>query len=221
MRLFITGSGTELGKTLVASIVLHQLNQDGRPASAVKPVLSGFDPADLSNSDPALLLEAMGRKPTAAAINEISPWRFREPLSPDMAAAREDRSIDFEALVDYCRSLPTPCVVEGIGGVMVPLDDSHTVADWIQATAMPTLLVGGSYLGTLSHILSAAAVLDQKSIPIAGIVVSESVEQPVPLAETVVTLKRFRPGQRIIGLERLSGPEPWKDAPDLLAPLEL
>lgn len=221
MRLFITGSGTEVGKTLVASVILHQLGKDGRPATAAKPVLSGFDPADAADSDPALLLEASEKTPTDASIHETSPWRFREPLSPDMAAAREGETIDFQALVEHCRRLPAPCLVEGIGGVMVPLDHSHTVVDWIEATAMPALLVGGSYLGTLSHILCAAAVLQQRSIPLAGVVVSESAEQPVPLDETVTTLRRFLPRDNIQALPRLSGPRAWHEAPNLIANLEL
>lgn len=221
MRLFVTGSGTEVGKTLAAGVILHQLERKGRPARAAKPILSGFDPANVSDSDPALLLEAAGSTPTPAAIEETSPWRFREPLSPDMAAAREGQVIDFRALVEHCRALPSPCLIEGIGGVLVPLDQSHTVADWIQATAMPALLVGGSYLGTLNHILCAAAVLRQRSIPLAGVVVSESREQPVPLEETVTTLKRFLPEQRVQALPRLSSSRAWHEAPDLLADLEL
>jgi dethiobiotin synthetase len=82
-------------------------------------------------------------------------------------------------------------LIEGIGGVMVPLDAEHTVLDWIAALAAPALLVVGSYLGTLSQSLTAAAALRQRGITIAGVVVSESAEQPGPAAETAATLARF------------------------------
>ena len=82
-------------------------------------------------------------------------------------------------------------LIEGIGGVMAPLDAEHTVLDWIVALEAPTLLVVGSYLGTLSHSLTAAATLRARGVTIAGVVVSESAEQPVPAAETAATLARF------------------------------
>ena len=85
-------------------------------------------------------------------------------------------------------------LIEGIGGVMVPLDAEHTVLDWIAALEAPTLLVVGSYLGSLSHSLTAAAALRERGVPLAGIVVSESEAEPVPTAETAATLARFVEG---------------------------
>jgi dethiobiotin synthetase len=110
-----------------------------------------------------------------------------------MAAAREGRAIGWPALVDFCRAPNDADVtlIEGIGGVMVPLDDEHTVLDWIAALGVPALLVVGSYLGTLSHSLTAAAALRSRAVPLAGVVVSESVQQPAPLAETAAVLARF------------------------------
>jgi dethiobiotin synthetase len=74
---------------------------------------------------------------------------------------------------------------------MVPLDAEHTVLDWIAALGAPALLVVGSYLGTLSHSLTAAGALRARGVTIAGIVVSESEVEPVPAAETAATLARF------------------------------
>jgi dethiobiotin synthetase len=94
-----------------------------------------------------------------------------------------------------------------VGGVMVPLDAEHTVLDWIAALAAPALLVVGSYLGTLSHSLTALAALQQRGVAVAGIVVSESQHQPVPAAETMATLTRFAPGVPVRLLAR-STPQP-------------
>jgi dethiobiotin synthetase len=191
---FVTGSGTDIGKTFVTLKLIAELQAAGRRVRALKPVASGFDAAQPEQSDTMLLLRAQGLAVTQQNLDAVSPWRFAAPLSPDMAAAREQRSIPFEALVTTCRAAREHggvTLIEGIGGVMAPLDASHTVLDWIAALAAPALLVVGSYLGTLSHSLTAAAALRQRGVPLIGIVVSESVEQPVPADETATTLARF------------------------------
>jgi dethiobiotin synthetase len=191
--LFVTASGTDVGKTFVTLRLIDELTAAGYRVRALKPVASGFDAANPDASDTGALLRAQRLEPTAANLDAASPWRFAAPLSPDMAAARERRTVPFATLVDFCR---TPrdtdiTLIEGIGGVMVPLDETHTVLDWIVALDAPTLLVVGSYLGTLSHGLTAAAALRARKVRIAGVVVSESAEQPVPAAETATVLARF------------------------------
>jgi dethiobiotin synthetase len=160
----------------------------------LKPVASGFDAARPTDGDTGALLRAQRLEPTAANLDAVSPWRFAAPLSPDMAAARERRTVPFDALVAHCRAAARSgdvTLIEGIGGVMVPLDGEHTVLDWIAALEAPALLVVGSYLGTLSHSLTAAAGLRARGVTIAGLVVSESEVEPVPAPETAATLARF------------------------------
>jgi len=129
-----------------------------------------------------------------------------------MAAAREGRTIDFDALVRFCRDAihggEEIVLIEGSGGVMVPLTERHTVLDWIAALGIPALVVVGSYLGTLSHSLTAVQALRARHICVAGIVISESEESPVPLAETAASLARFLPGVAIRTVPR----RPWADA---------
>jgi dethiobiotin synthetase len=209
---FVTSSGTGIGKTFVTQRLIGELTAAGRRVRALKPVASGFDAAQPEGSDSALLLRAQGLEVSAASLDTVSPWRFAAPLSPDMAAAREGRSIPFEALVAWCRAASAQAditLIEGIGGVMVPLDAEHTVLDWIAALGAPALLVVGSYLGTLSHSLTALAALRQRDVAVAGIVVSESVDQPAPAAETVAALARFSSGVPIRLLPRgAPHPEP-------------
>jgi len=192
--IFVTSSGTGIGKTLVMLQLITELKAQGKSVQALKPVASGFDAARPDDSDTGALLRALELEPTAANLDAVSPWRFTAPLSPDMAAARERRAIPFDALVAHCRAAARRAevtLIEGIGGVMVPLDREHTVLDWIAALEAPALLVVGSYLGTLSHSLTAAAALRERGVTIAGVIVSESEEQPVPAAETAATLARF------------------------------
>jgi dethiobiotin synthetase len=207
--LFVTASGTGVGKTFVMRTLIGALRTAGQRVEALKPVISGWDPALVAESDAGLLLASLGRSVTPENVDSISPWRFTAPLSPDMAAAREGRSVDWDLLLATCRARLQPgtaTLIEGIGGVMVPLDDRHTVLDWIAALEIPALLVTGSYLGSLSHTLTAAAVLRERSIA-THVVVSESQPgpgqvQPVPLDETVSSLSRQLPTLTVAALRR-------------------
>lgn len=216
---FVTATGTEVGKTLVTAALACQLVAQGRSVAVRKPVLSGYTPERAEESDPGVLLRALGEPVSEARIEELTPWRFAAPLSPDMAAAREGRGLDLNAIVGFCRSaLDGPddvVLIEGVGGAMVPLDDGHTVLDWISALGLPALVVAGSYLGTISHTLTTLEALHTRKVEIAGLVLSESPESPVPLAETAAAVARFAPEPPLAMIPRLPGPTPWQRAPDL------
>ena len=143
----------------------------------------------------------------ATRSTRIAPWRFAAPLSPDLAAKAEGRALDFKALVDFSRDAAYgrgTIFIEGVGGIMVPLDQTHTVLDWMSALRIPVLLVAGSYLGTISHTLTALHVLAQRNLDIAGVVVSESTAPGASLDDTVATIARFAVPIDVIGLPRLS-----------------
>jgi len=216
---FITGSGTEVGKTFLACLLIQQLRARGNSVGALKPIVTGFDPGDTTASDSGRLLSALGLPLDQAHIDRVSPWRFRAPLSPDMAAAREQRSIPFTELVDHSHSIATADValIEGIGGVLVPLDGEHTVADWIVALGASVILVTGSNLGTISHTLTAMEALVSRGVSIQHIVVSESIDQPAPAIETAAVIERFSFGIPIFVLPRLATAD---GAPSLLPLLD-
>jgi dethiobiotin synthetase len=202
---FVTATGTDIGKSFVARGLIRALHAQGRTVDALKPIVSGYDPAHADASDPGLLLAELGRPAHADEIGRIAPWRFAAPLSPDMAAHREGRAIDFDALVAFCRksiAAADTLVIEGVGGVMVPLDNQHTVLDWMAALDLPVVLIAGSYLGTLSHTLTAVDVLVRRKIPLAALVVSETPGSTVALADTVETLRRFLPPTPLLAIPR-------------------
>lgn len=191
---FVTATGTDVGKTFVTAGLIRELRRQGRSVQALKPVISGFDPIAVSTSDTGVILDALGRDSTSDAIAAISPWRFAAPLSPDMAARRENRSVDFDELLRFCRKATAglgTLLIEGVGGIMVPLDDRHTVLDWMDALRLPVLLVAGSYLGTISHTLSALDALTRRGLAVMSVVVSESAASSVDLEETADTIRRF------------------------------
>ena len=208
--LFVTATGTDIGKTFVTAGLIRALRRVGRTVDVAKPVISGFTMDTLGASDTGILLSALGRDLCAEEAERISPWRFTAPLSPDMAAEAEGTTIDFDALLTDSRSRIAAArdllLIEGVGGVMVPLDDRHTVLDWMAALSLPVLLVAGSYLGTISHALSALDVLTRRGLRVTALVVSETPGATVGLEPTLATLRRFVPaGIEILALPRLTG----------------
>lgn len=196
--IFVTATGTEVGKTYVIEMLVSRWLQDGRDVQALKPVISGFDADDPEGSDTARLLRATGKALTLAEIDAMSPWRYAAPLSPDMAAAQENKQVPFDDVVAHCRlaiaqaeKQSMTLVIEGIGGVMVPLDANRTILDLIDALKIPVILVCGSYLGSLSHTLTAVSALRHRNIPIDRMIVNETPESTVPLTEVSKTLERF------------------------------
>jgi dethiobiotin synthetase len=205
--LFVTATGTDIGKTFVTAGLIRHIRAAGRAVGAIKPLVSGFDPDDWQGSDPAVLLAALGRPLTLEEVEGVSPWRFKAPLSPHIAAQREGRAIAFQEVVAFCRRAMAArrgvLLVEGIGGVMVPLDDRHSVLDLMSMLRIPIILVAGSYVGTLSHTLTALEVVARRNIDIAAVVVSESDGSAASLEDTVATIQVFAETIDVVGLPRL------------------
>lgn len=202
--IFITATGTDVGKTFVAASLIRYLQQMGRVVEAIKPVASGFDAEHPESSDSGVLLRALGLPVTLQEIERISPWRFRAPVSPDLAARREGQRIDVDAVISFCQGAIKQrqdiLLIEGIGGIMVPLDEQRTVLDVMMALQLPLILVAGSYLGTISHTLTALDALFRRDMKLLAIIVSETPGATVPLDDTVAAIARF--AQPVIGLLR-------------------
>ncbi len=205
---FITATGTDIGKTFVAAGLIRHLRGAGRAVDAIKPVVSGFDADAWQNSDPAALLAALGRPIASEEVERISPWRFKAPLSPHMAAQREGRAIAFPEVVEFCRRSMAGrrglLLIEGIGGIMVPLDEHRTVLDWMSVLRIPIILVAGSYVGTMSHTLTSLEVLVRRNLNVAAVVVSESEASAASLEDTVATVQRFANSIDVVGISRLT-----------------
>jgi dethiobiotin synthetase len=205
---FVTATGTEVGKTVVARGLIKAVRAQGRAVEALKPVVSGYDPREAAGSDPGLLLTALGEPITPDGIARISPFRFTAPVSPHLAARREGKKIDFNAVVELCRwrmqACPGVLVIEGVGGIMAPLEDHRTVLDWMVAINQPIILVAGSYLGTLSHTFSAIDVLERRDLSIAALVVNETAGSPVSFNDTVESIRTFCPTLDVQGLPWLA-----------------
>jgi dethiobiotin synthetase len=193
--IFITATGTEVGKTYVAASLIRNLRQIGKDVIAIKPVVSGFDPVRAATSDPGVLLNALGLPVTMDNIELVSPWRYRAPLSPDLAASMEGQRIDVDRVIAFCQGVitdnPGVVLIEGIGGIMVPLDGERTILDVMMALRVPLILVTGSYLGSISHTLTALDSLFVRDMNVLSVIVSETPGSKVPLGDVVATIGRF------------------------------
>lgn len=194
--LFVAGAGTDVGKTFVTAALARALIAAGATVAVFKPVASGYDPAHPEESDAGRLLAALGREITPDAIHEVCPLRFAEPLSPPAAARREGVTLRLGDLIAGCRSRIAAAdtdvlLIEGVGGLMSPLTDTATGLDLMLALKLPAILVGGTYLGGISHLLTAAEVLTARGLTMAAVVASESPPPAPDFAETVEDMRRF------------------------------
>ncbi|MEW5688297.1 MAG: dethiobiotin synthase [Pseudomonadota bacterium] len=210
-QLFVAGAHTEIGKTHVACGLLRAARADGLRVDALKPVVSGFDPGDWAESDPGRLLQAMDADLTDVRLDGISPWRFDAPLAPPMAADLEGRRLKLGEVVDWCleRGRSTTAdllLVEGVGGLMSPLTHGATSLDLLEALGAPSVLVGGAYLGAVSHTLTALEVMRVRGRPPAVIFVSEDVGPDAPdFGGTVRLVAEHAAGIPVVAVPRQPG----------------
>ncbi|ATQ42053.1 dethiobiotin synthase [Caulobacter mirabilis] len=204
---FVAGGGTDVGKTHVTALLVRALRRAGKTVAVLKPVASGYDPAHPEESDAGRLLAALDIAPTPEAIHEICPLRFAEPLSPPAAARREGVALELATFVDLCqaRIAAEPAevlLIEGVGGLMSPLTDRETGLDLMAALGVPTILVGGTYLGGISHMLTAYEVLHARVLTVAAVVASESPPPAPDFVESVADMGRFLGGTPLLAADR-------------------
>lgn len=204
---FVTSTGTGVGKTYVTAALIRQARAKGLTVAATKPLISGYDKSEIAASDTGVILAALGEAPTPGAAEKISPWRYKAPLAPSMAARAEGLSLDCEALFAHGRKFleggaADLMLIEGVGGVMVPLDDTRTVLDWICALDAPVLLVVGDYLGTISHTLTAVEVLRERGARLAAVIVNEGEGAEVAFDDTLAEIAGWVAPVPAFGLRR-------------------
>lgn len=206
-RFFVTATGTEIGKTVITAQLTRQLRAGGTDALALKPVASGVDPERLEESDPGRLVAARGLAVTPETVREICPWRYAPAIAPDQAAASAGETLALDDVLAFCRGAAAEVVlVEGVGGVRVPLGHDRTVTDWIRGLACPALLVSGTYLGAISHLLTALDALRLADLDVAGIVLNRSEEEPMPVEDMVAAIRPFVGDLPVVVFPRLRDP---------------
>lgn len=211
-KIFIISSGTGVGKTLVTCAISHNFKAEEKNFVAVKPVISGFEFEDTPN-DLSQLMDAQGVEYARNNIGKFSKAIYSLPLSPDMSAEKEGKDMPnvriLKEFVDAQKKFEY-CIIEGVGGIMVPLNSSETYLDFIKQTydesTDKNVLVLGSYLGSLSHSLTTLEVLRNKKIKVDVIVISQSLNEGdelyINVEDTKNSLQNFY-GGKIIAVENL------------------
>jgi dethiobiotin synthetase len=173
--LFVTGTDTSVGKTFVCARLLEFLREKGIQAGYQKWVATGVDaglPEDLE-----ICLNAAGIEPEPELVGQQVPYSFRFPASPHLAAELEGAEVDTEVIVERYNMLAGKfewLIVEGVGGIMVPLRRDYLLADLLARLRPRTLVVARSGLGTLNHTLLSLEALRKRQIPVLGVVFSDS-----------------------------------------------
>jgi dethiobiotin synthetase len=165
-----TGTDTGVGKTFVTSRVARSLARSGTRVVAIKPVETGCDETTLASEDGHLLAEATGQASPLRAL-----VRFREPLTPALAAEEEGRTLDVGDLVERVRAAAgdaSVALVEGAGGLMSPISWTEDLSHLARGLGASALVVGADKLGTLNHVRLTLAALAAAGVPPIGIVLS-------------------------------------------------
>jgi dethiobiotin synthetase len=202
--IFITATGPDVGETFVVAALIRHFRQSGNNVDAIKPIACGYDPAQAAASDTGMLVSALGLPFTPESIERVSPWRFRAALSPDLAARYEGLGIDVDGVVAYCQAAierrPGVLLIEGVGGIMTPLDEHRTILDVMMALRLPLILIAGTYPGAISHTLTALDSLFRRDLNVLATMVSETPGSGTPLDDVVASIGRFT--TPVIGMPR-------------------
>ncbi|WP_439834251.1 dethiobiotin synthase [Aeromonas enteropelogenes] len=172
---FITGTDTDVGKTLVARTLLREFSAQGILCAGYKPVSAGCarTPDGLRNLDAVLLQEAAS---LALPYDLVNPFAYEPPIAPHIAASEVRQPIDMQGISEGLRKIEQAgaelTVVEGAGGWYLPLDRQHLMSDWVKQENMAVIMVVGAKLGCLNHALLTFAAIRNDNLPVAGWVIN-------------------------------------------------
>lgn len=196
---FVTGTDTGVGKTRVAAALLRALAAARWRAVGMKPVAAGFEPGTGINAD-VVELQRAGNVDAPAA--DRNPYAFADPVAPHLAAAAAGQAIELSRIVAAFERLRTQAdavVVEGAGGVLVPLDARADMLDVAAALHLPVLLVVGMRLGCLNHALLSALAIERRGLALGGWVANH-LPPPMAFATANIETLALRLGMRPLAI---------------------
>lgn len=198
---FVTGTDTEIGKTLVAAALIHGLVKRGLTVAAMKPVAAGTElrQGRVSNEDVDMLSAQVNVQLPA---DLVTPYLWDEPIAPHIAASRAGKVMAVDVVLDAYRQVSRAAqavIVEGAGGFCVPLSDTQDMADMARALGLPVVLVVGLRLGCISHAVLTAEAVRARGLSLCGWV-ANTVDPAMPYqAENIQTLQA-RLGAPLLGV---------------------
>jgi dethiobiotin synthetase len=173
---FVTGTGTEVGKTVAAAVLARTLAAEGKRVAAFKPAVTGLE--EDGETDHTLLRRASG---STQSDEEIAPYRYQPPASPHLAAALAGEKIDPERLRQAAAKAAAGAdtiVCEGVGGLLVPLSPTYLVRDLAADLGYPVVVVAGPGLGTINHTLLTLESARAAGLEVAAVVLNPWPEEP-------------------------------------------
>jgi len=200
--LFITGTDTGVGKTVVTAAILAYFQHQGKKAGFMKPIETGVDNecSSPANSDALFLMETGGIEDPLA---EVCPIRLKPAASPFQAAMIENRSIQPETILSAYEKLSGQydwMLVEGIGGVQVPITRDYGMVELMRDLGLPAVVVVRYQLGTLNHTLLTLDTLKQKGIPVKGVIFNRTEpETPDAIEQDQPRLIEELSGTQVLG----------------------
>lgn len=222
--LFFTGTDTSVGKTYVTARVARLLREQGHSVRVSKPVATGATrvaPGRYVADDTLALADAAG---CPGDWEAVTPWAFPEPAAPPVAAAACGVTLSLADLADAVRRQQRPgaaLLVEGVGGLLCPLTERETVADLAALLRLPLVVIARTALGTINHTLLTLEVAQGRRLPVAGIVLCETVpgaglahitvisELRRRIAVPVLTAVPHRPGPALGNHPELAAVDWW------------
>jgi len=204
-RLFITGTDTEIGKTLVASALIRHLVAADYRVAGLKPVASGCENTDegLRNDDALSLIAAAN---VELPYETVNPFAYEPAIAPHIAAQQAGRLIDISTISQLAKTIEADyLVVEGVGGWCVPLGESLLLSELAKAMADEVIIVVGMRLGCINHALLTAAQVDRDGLPLKGWIANHVDPDMQAQSENLATLQTLMPCP-------LLGTMPWQDS---------
>lgn len=207
--LFVTGTGTEVGKTVVAAVIASTLAAEGQTVHVFKPAVTGLDEG--VETDHALLRRASG---SSQSDEEIAPYRYGPPASPHLAAELAGEEIDPERLRQAARAAAEAAdaiVCEGVGGLLVPLSPTYLVRDLAADLGYPLVVAASPGLGTINHTLLTLEAARAAGLEVTAVVLTPWPDQPTEIEasnrETIARLGEVE----VLTLPQLhlADPERW------------
>ena len=200
---FITGTGTGIGKTFFAAGFARFLSKQGLRTAVMKPVQTGL----AENCDDLSFIKMVAPGIIDIPLDLASPYRFKMSASPHLASRREGIKICTKHIVSCYKSIkseykPDAFIIEGAGGLLVPLDKNEMMADLIKKLGAPVILVADAGLGTLNHTFLSLELLKKKKIPVFGIILNKYPVRPGLIEKDNVETIEKSGGAPVIGIIR-------------------
>jgi dethiobiotin synthetase len=203
---FVTGTGTEVGKTVVAAAIAHTLASEGEAVAVFKPAVTGLD--ELAEPDQAVLRRAAGSRQDD---EEVAPYRYGPPASPHLAAALAEEEIDRQRLIAGARAAAASAdalVCEGVGGLLVPLALNYLVRDFAVDLGMPLVVVASPGLGTINHTLLTIEAARAAELAVESVVLTPWPAEPTAIEQSNRETIESLGGVRVETLPRLDLADP-------------